>query len=396
MSNRAGDRARRGRDPLGDDGRRRREEGHRLAARAAAPQLAAVRARRDGRHDRYTLTLRGLAASTTWFADRPRRDAGRLATDRFFGGWAQFGFRADPPNAALVVADGGHTHTMAVELKLRRYDDGRHLARFDVRTLGSLGGGLRHLNAALEPRLPRSFRSPSLFIDNSRMQAGCSYGETQLMAFEGEMVSGMLPANGEILPIDQNEALYSVYGTRFGGADFKTFALPRMTAPPGTEWYVCADGLYPSPEKLAPSCTPGETTYWVLPFTDLDDPRWLPADGRTLTTARYPEYGTEYAGAAPTFALPSVNAPLGMTALTCVQSAEKPEPYVGQLDLFPGTPIDGQVYWEPASGQPITRSPALFALLGGEANSKIPNLAPVAPGASYFIDTNGAWPLDER
>jgi hypothetical protein len=347
--------------------------------------------------DRYTLTLRGLAGNTTWFSDRPRRDAGRLATDRFFGGWGQFGFRAVPPNAALVVSDRGHTHTMALELKLRRYDAGRHLARFDVRTLGSLGGGLRHLNAALEPHLPRSFHSPSLFIDNSRPPeaAGCTLGQTQLMAFEAPGVASMTPARGEFLPIDQNTALYSIYGTRFGGDGYDDFALPNMTSPPGTQWYVCVGGRYPTSQRLAPSCTLGETSYWILPFQyfdDGEDSSWLLADGRTLTTAQYPEYGAEYAAAAPTFALPDVTAPPGMTALTCVQSVEPPEPYVGQLDLFPGTPVDAQVDWEPASGQ-VTKSPALLTLLEDQGSTKIPNLAPVAPGASYFIATYGAWPL---
>jgi hypothetical protein len=119
-----------------------------------------VHPQKGSRSDRYSLTLRALSASTIWFADRPRRDAGRLSTKGFFAGWGRLGFRSDPPNAALVVKADGRSHSMAVELKLRRYDADRQLARFDVRALGSLGGGLRHLNGALERRLPRSFRSP--------------------------------------------------------------------------------------------------------------------------------------------------------------------------------------------------------------------------------------------
>ncbi|HWC08537.1 MAG TPA: tail fiber protein [Solirubrobacterales bacterium] len=357
-----------------------------------------VHPQKGSRSDRYRLTLRNLSASTIWFADRPRRDAGRLATKGFFAGWARLGFRSDPPNGALVVKADGRSHTMAVELRLRRYNADRQLARFDVRALGSLGGGLRHLNRALERRLPRSFSSPSLFIDNSDYAVGCTLGETQLMAIDQSApeVSGMIRADGRLLPVDENQALYALYGNRFGGTAGHTFTLPKMSSPPGTTWYVCDSGLYPQEERLTPACNPGETSYWILPFSSAD-PNWLPADGWTLTTAQYPEYGELYAGSAPTFTLPNVTAPPGMTALTCVQSAEGDEPLLGQLDLFPAISADPQIWWVSAAGQRVSpsRNPVLYDLLEANqaTNGGVPSLPPVGPGASYFIAASGTWPF---
>jgi microcystin-dependent protein len=357
-----------------------------------------VHPQKGSRSDRYSLTLRGLSASTIWFADRPRRDAGRLTTNGFFAGWARLGFRSDPPNAALVVEADGRTHAMAVELKLRRYNADRHLARFDVRALGSLGGGLRHLNEALERRLPRFFSSPSLFIDNSDYEVGCTLGETQLMAIDraGREVSRMIPADGRLLPVSEFQTLYEIYGNRFGGTAGLDFNIPKMSSPPGTSWYVCDAGFYPQNEHLGPGCTLGETSYWILGLPS-SDPDWLPANGRTLTTAQYPEYGAAYAGSAPTFTLPTVTAPPGMTALTCVQSAEGGEPFLGQLDLFPATPADQQVRWESAAGQGVSlsRNRPLFHLLetNQATNGAVPNLPPAGPGASYFIAASGPWPF---
>jgi len=351
------------------------------------------------RSDVYILTVRGLSASTTWFADRPHRDAGRLATDNFFAGWAKLGFRSDPPNGALLVKADGRTHSMAVELKLSRYDAGRHLARFDVRALGSLGGGLRHLNGTLEPSLPRSFQAPSLFIDNSSYQSGCTLGESQLMAiddYQSPELSGLVPANGETLSVAQNEPLYSIYGNRFGGTPEYNFVIPKMSSPPGTSWYICTQGFYPSPEHLTPACTPGEITYWSLPF-QVDGPEWLPADGRTLPTWEFQEYAAAYGGFTPTFTLPTVTAPPGMTALICMQSKEVFEPFLGALNLFPAMPNSQQVWWEPAAGQAVSpsRNHPLTQLLelNQASGGKIPNVPAPGPGVSYFIAASGAWPF---
>lgn len=56
------------------------------------------------------------------------------------------------------------------------------------------------------------------------------------------------PLEGQILPINQWTALYSLIGTRFGGDGVTTFALPdlRDAAPNGLAYVMCTNGIFPT------------------------------------------------------------------------------------------------------------------------------------------------------
>jgi microcystin-dependent protein len=58
---------------------------------------------------------------------------------------------------------------------------------------------------------------------------------------------GWAPCNGQILPIIEYQALFSLIGNRFGGDNVTTFALPNYTnqAPSGSQYYIALNGLYP-------------------------------------------------------------------------------------------------------------------------------------------------------
>lgn len=73
----------------------------------------------------------------------------------------------------------------------------------------------------------------------------CTLGEIILSAG----VRGVgLPADGRLLPISQNTALFSLMGTIYGGNGQTTFALPdlRAAAPNGLTYTICDQGIYPS------------------------------------------------------------------------------------------------------------------------------------------------------
>ena len=56
---------------------------------------------------------------------------------------------------------------------------------------------------------------------------------------------------GQLLPISQHTALFSLLGTNFGGDGKTTFALPDLKgkAPaPGLQYCIATQGIYPSRE----------------------------------------------------------------------------------------------------------------------------------------------------
>ena len=60
--------------------------------------------------------------------------------------------------------------------------------------------------------------------------------------------AGALPADGRLLPINGNTAIFSLVGTNFGGDGTTNFGLPdlRAFAPKGLQYSICVDGIFPS------------------------------------------------------------------------------------------------------------------------------------------------------
>jgi microcystin-dependent protein len=70
----------------------------------------------------------------------------------------------------------------------------------------------------------------------------------QIQAFPFSFApQGWLPCNGQLLPIQQNTALYDLIGTTYGGDGQTTFALPKLApiAPQGPSYCIAIEGVYP-------------------------------------------------------------------------------------------------------------------------------------------------------
>lgn len=72
-------------------------------------------------------------------------------------------------------------------------------------------------------------------------------GQIQLFAFNFAPRGWML-CNGATLQIVQNQALYALIGTRFGGDGRTNFQIPNLLAASpesGINYYIATQGLFP-------------------------------------------------------------------------------------------------------------------------------------------------------
>jgi len=87
--------------------------------------------------------------------------------------------------------------------------------------------------------------------DNTAISGGCFEGGFigQIFLFAGNFPPrGTAFAHGQLLPISQNVALFSILGNMYGGDGRTNFALPDMRGlePAGINYVICLGGVFPS------------------------------------------------------------------------------------------------------------------------------------------------------
>lgn len=77
-------------------------------------------------------------------------------------------------------------------------------------------------------------------------QMPCTLGEIKLTA--ATKTAAGVPANGQLMSIQQNVALFALLGTKYGGNGASTFALPdlRPVTPSGMTYSICTNGAWPT------------------------------------------------------------------------------------------------------------------------------------------------------
>ncbi|MEA2348722.1 MAG: hypothetical protein QOG62_2509 [Thermoleophilaceae bacterium] len=77
--------------------------------------------------------------------------------------------------------------------------------------------------------------------------AECTMGQAELWP-DALWPPGRTPARGQLLPLNQNTALFALFGFTYGGSDaIHQFALPDMRAitPDHMVWTICLSGVFP-------------------------------------------------------------------------------------------------------------------------------------------------------
>ena len=60
---------------------------------------------------------------------------------------------------------------------------------------------------------------------------------------------GWMACTGQLIPINQYQALFALIGTNFGGDGRTTFALPNLQGKepgPGIQYYIAITGIFPT------------------------------------------------------------------------------------------------------------------------------------------------------
>ncbi len=73
-------------------------------------------------------------------------------------------------------------------------------------------------------------------------------GQIQLLPFNFSP-QGWAFCEGQLLPISQNQALFALLGTTYGGDGAKTFALPNLKGKEpvaGSHYCIALQGIFPS------------------------------------------------------------------------------------------------------------------------------------------------------
>lgn len=74
----------------------------------------------------------------------------------------------------------------------------------------------------------------------------CTIGQL-ILSVPTIYTSNWIPADGRLLSITSDSALFSLIGPNYGGNGTTNFALPdlRQAAPNNTVYYICAFGIFP-------------------------------------------------------------------------------------------------------------------------------------------------------
>ncbi len=217
--------------------------------------------------------------------------------------------------------------------------------------------------------------------------------------------AGWMFCDGQLLSISENETLFFLMGTRFGGDGESTFALPdlRTAAPAHTHYCISLFGTFRQPYYDG---IVGET------FLSFDPPgaeNLLECTGQSIAKNKYAlletYMGARFGGDGGQYNLPDLRskAPKGFRYVMTV-NGEEPQwprartPFVGELLLLPYEVNSDAWLLCNGSRVKLEQHRALYSLLGNnfggdEKSFGLPDLRSAAPDKfNYYLSSGGVFP----
>ncbi|MEY8743710.1 tail fiber protein [Bacillales bacterium AN1005] len=242
-------------------------------------------------------------------------------------------------------------------------------------------------------------------------------GEIQLLPYSF-VPRGWEFAAGQKMSIQDNQALYSLLGTSYGGDGKSDFALPDLTSlpvPDGMGYYIATTGLFPARENGGTAMAhAGEVR--IFPYTFSPD-GWLKLDGSTYNALSYPQLNSVISDVfgsqdGQKFTLPGISAPLRNQPLhfavaarsmgsqngTDIRNNQNSAVLLGQTIPFL---VPMRTNWSVSDGRTLSLQnyQALFALVGwkfggdGRSTFAIPDLRNNLYNFQYYtVDISGIYP----
>lgn len=243
-------------------------------------------------------------------------------------------------------------------------------------------------------------------------------GEIQLFPYN-YAPNGWVFAAGQTMNISQNQALFALLGTQYGGDGRTTFNLPDLTSlsvPDGMGYYIAINGIFPSRGDLSTDSNvqalAGEVRLFPYSYTPSG---WARLDGSVLQKSQFPllysVLGPQSDTSSQTFQLPTINNPLPGQQPFFAIALSSSNPNQQGRDIGDGTgnefvgetipfvvPMQTQAY--PTDGRTlnISENQALFALIsnkfGGDGVQRfqLPNLTSNPYSFYYYTFSNGLYP----
>jgi microcystin-dependent protein len=180
---------------------------------------------------------------------------------------------------------------------------------------------------------------------------------------------GWALCNGQILPINQNQALFSLLGTMFGGDGRVTFALPDLRGRT-----AIGSGQGPGLSNRLPGEEPGveNVTLNPLQLPTHDHTAPVPGGVTGITGGNQP-----FDNMQPSLGL---NYLINLQGIFPTSGSASEDGYLGEVTMFAGTFAPIGTHFADGSLLPINQNQALFALLGtsyggnGTTNFSLPDL----------------------